>query len=573
MPNALTALVGHRTLAGSTARRLGAYYTPPMAAQFMADWCIRRGDERVLEPSVGDGVFVGAVGIAAARRDRDQADVTGVEIAIDTYMGILAQGLLAPDKAILSDFLAVRPFPVDVAIGNPPYVRLRHLPQADATRARTAAERVLGSPMEPAGSLWMPIVLHASEFLANGGRMAFVLPYDATYVRYARPFWGYLAREFESVRVVRVHERVFPDILQDVILLLAEGRGGSTTVVEFEALATPAQLGTGESLHRATVDVGRLIKGDRAFVEALLPDDLVALLREKVAPGTVEVRERVAFNIGYVSGDKRFFHPNAATVTKYRLPESSLVASVTSSRLARRNGIRTSGLPELSRSQLFLPPADEQKLSLGERRYVRWGVETGVSRRYKCRVRTPWYVTPDVRRPDLILPVFADRPILLINDARLTVSNSLLVGTLRSGSPEAFAASWYTTLTLLEVELRVHSLGGGVMIFIPGETGSIRVAKSAPDLAHLARVEALIRADRVEDAYAAGDHPVLSRGLGLTSDEARLLGEGVATLRYWRSSRPKGAGSVEDVPEDQALLECADHAVDEGVDGHVEVQD
>jgi hypothetical protein len=535
----------------------------------MADWCVRRGDERVLEPSVGDGVFVGAVGLATARLGYDHADITGVEIAIDTYMGILAQGLLAPEKAILSDFLAVRPLPVDVAIGNPPYVRLRHLSDADAARARAVAGRVLGSPMEPDGSLWMPFVLHAAEFLADGGRLAFVLPYDATYVRYARPLWGYLAGKFSTVKVIRVHERVFPDILQDVIILLADGRGGSSATVEFEALATPDQLGTGESLHRASVDVGRLVKGDRAFVEALLPDDLVTLLREKVVPGTVEVRERVAFNIGYVSGDKRFFHPDARTVEKYRLPERSLVTSVTSSRLARKNGIRTSGLPEPSRTRLFLPPADQRKLSLGERRYIRSGVESGVSNRYKCRVRKPWYVTPDVRRPDLILPVFADRPTLLINDAGLTASNSLLVGTLRAGSAEAFAASWYTTLTLLEVELRVHSLGGGVMIFIPGETGSIRVAKASPDLAHLDLVESLVRADRVEDAYAAGNRNVLIGGLGLSPDEVALLDHGVATLRYWRSSRPKGGASVKDIPKDQALLEGANQTVDEGVDGHV----
>ena len=118
-------------------------------------------------------MFVGAVGIAAYRRGCDHADVTGVEIAIDTYMGIVAQGLLAPDRAILSDFLAIQPFPVDVAIGNPPYVRLRHLPQAETKRARAAGERVLGSPMGPDGSLWMPFVLHAAEFLVPGGRMAF----------------------------------------------------------------------------------------------------------------------------------------------------------------------------------------------------------------------------------------------------------------------------------------------------------------------------------------------------------------------------------------------------------------
>lgn len=548
----------HRTLSGSSARGLGAYYTPPAASRFMARWAIRRGDERVLEPSVGDGVFVGAAAIEARRHGVDRPNVTGVELAHDTYLALLAAGVLSGDQAIHSDFMAVPPFEADVAIGNPPYVRLRHLPQEEAKRARAVAERVLGSPMGSDGSLWMPFVLHAAEFLAVGGRLAFVLPHDATYVRYARPLWSYLGANFSSLRVVRVHERVFPDILQDVILLLADGRGGTTTSIDFEAYATPAHLERGESMHEATIDVARVARGERAFVEALLPDALVTLLRGRLAQATVPVRDRAAFNIGYVCGDKRFFHPSEATAKEYGLPETSLRAAVTSSRLASKGGLLTSTLPAVSRSALFLPSADAAALTEGERRYIKSGVDSGVSQRYKCRVRSPWYVTPDVRTPDVILTVFADRPVLMVNDDRLAASNSLLAGFLRVGSARDFSAAWYTTLTLLEVELRVHSLGGGVMIFIPGEAGQIRIAKGPVTTEHLPNIGGLIRHGRIEDAYRLGDEPVLAHALGLTPAEVDAVSEGIDALRYWRSARPKNGTSVEDVPEDQALLEGAD---------------
>lgn len=562
---------GHPTLAGSSARKLGAYYTPPLASQYMARWSIRRGDERVLEPSVGDGAFVAAVAREAIRHGANGADVTGVEIALDTYMGILANGVLARDKAILSDFMAVAPFPVDVAIGNPPYVRLRHLRSGEAARARAIAERVLGKPMESDGSLWMPFVLHAVEFLELGGRLAFVLPYDATYVRYARPLWQYLADNFRTLRVIRVHERVFPEILQDVILLLADGWGGSTKGIEFEAYATPTHLDADEPMRRSVVNVARVISGERAFVEALLSPDLVQLLRERILPATIEVRDRVAFNIGYVCGDKQFFHPTAECVGLHSIPDRSLINVVTSSRLARRGGLRTSGLPTTSRSRLFLPPADPDNLTEGERQYINSGATTGVSQRYKCRVRDPWYVTPDVRIPDLLLPVFADRPMLLVNDDGLAASNSLLVGFLRSGTAGAFVAAWYTTLTLLEVELRVHSLGGGVMVLIPGETGSIRIATGEVDTGRLDEVDNLLRNDQVEDAYRTGDEPVLRKTMGLSSAEVGLVADGVTALRYWRSARRRGT-SVEDVPEDEAFPEGDDEAVDEAVDRHVEVR-
>ena len=559
----------HRTLIGSTARQLGAYYTPSVAALHMARWALRTGDDRVLEPSAGDGQFVRAVKSHGWELDNGSPDVWGVEIARDTHDELIRRGVLPADRAIYGDFLEVKPFPVDVVIGNPPFVRLRHLSEVEASRARLAAERVLGRPMERDGSTWMPFVLHATQFLSLGGRLAFVLPHDATHVRYARPLWQYLASSFRTLRVVRVHERLFPDILQDVILLLADGHGGSTNSIEFEAFESVDDLSLGLPSVRKRIDVSRLVRGERVFVEALLAPELVDLLQGSIARTTNPVRDLASFNIGYVCGDKRFFHPSRQTVAHFQLPASSLLPTLASGRVARSLGMHTSSLEPDDISRLFLPPQGRE-LSTPESRYIFHGSMTGASDRYKCRVREPWYITPDVRQPDLLVPVFASKPILLINDAGLAASNSFLVGRLRTGTPERFAAAWYTTLTLLQVELEIHSLGGGVMILIPGETGSIRLAHSVPGISHLSEVDRLLRREQIDQAYAAGDGPILRDAMGLSKDETSLVAEGLETLRWWRTARDRHLeSSVEDIPYDQPLLEGIDQPIYEGVEAHI----
>ena len=119
-----------------------------------------------------------------------------------------------------------------------------------------------------------------------------------------------------------------------------------------------------------------------------------------------------------------------------------------------------------------------------------------MSSRYKCRVRDPWFVTPGVEIPDVVVPVFADAPVLLANDAGYAASNSLLCGYLNAGVTAASVlARWYTSLTLLQIELEVHSLGGGVRVFVPNEAAAIRLparARASPRL--LARADALVRA-------------------------------------------------------------------------------
>ena len=110
------------------------------------------------------------------------------------------------------------------------------------TRALHCASCVLGQGMETSGSVWMPFVLHSLRFLRKGGRMALVLPHELTYVRYARALWTKWGKSFDDLRVVRVHERLFPDILQEVVVLFADGYGGSTDRVRYQSLERAAQF-------------------------------------------------------------------------------------------------------------------------------------------------------------------------------------------------------------------------------------------------------------------------------------------------------------------------------------------
>src|SRR5262249_23245945 len=162
--------------------------------------------------SFGDGAFLRAVAAAAKQRRLTRVRQFGVELIREPFASALKSGLLAEGNAFLSNFLALEPIEVNAVIGNPPYVRLRHLPVSQMARALRAAESVLRQPMDPSGSVWMPFVLHAMRFLRRGGRMALELPHELTYVRYARPLWKLLGQSFADLRIVRVHERLFPEI-------------------------------------------------------------------------------------------------------------------------------------------------------------------------------------------------------------------------------------------------------------------------------------------------------------------------------------------------------------------------
>lgn len=519
-------------------RRLGAFYTPQITAQVMTDWVLRGPSDHVLEPSFGDGSFLEVVAENAAARGWDGVGVTGVEVDERPHAEAIARGLITAERALRADFLEVDPFPVDAVLGNPPFVRLRHLPPRQRAQALALAAEVLGVRMQSIGSLWMPFVLHATRFLRPGGRLALVLPFEITYVRYARPLWDYLGATFGRLSVLRARDRLFPEILQEAVVLLADGKGRSTSSVGLRAFETVADLGDDAPAVTAAVSLERVVAGERAFLEGLLPPPLQDLLRGKLHDLTQPADAFVDFRIGYVAGDKTFFHPDAATCEEHGLDPASLLPAVTSTRKLNGAGLHTAALGR-DRHELLFHPRSPRDLSPAEARYVALGERRGVHRRYKCSARDPWFVVPQVEFPDLVLSVFCELPLLMLNDGGFASSNSLLCAYVRDGTARpAFAASWYTSLTALQCELQVHSLGGGVLVLVPREARNVRMVRPVdPPPGHLPLLDSLLRERRFEDAYRAGDEPVLRRACGLTGVEISLIEEGAAALHHWRSGR------------------------------------
>jgi adenine-specific DNA-methyltransferase len=499
----------------------------------MARWAIRgHSHAHVLEPSAGEGVFLEALREVASESGCDLT-MTGVECSREALHDVTEQRLLEPARAICSDFLAVTPFSVHAVIGNPPYVRLRHAPADEAERALRRAEETLGEKMDPSGSVWMPFVLHASRFLTPGGRLAYVLPYDITYRRYARVLWAFLGKHFGSLRVVRVGERIFPDILQEAVLLYADDYGESTGTIRYDVFDGRVQFLEDKPTLHEDISVRDVVAGERCFIEALLGNELRELLRDVVQPATVPIADLAAIRIGYVAGDKSFFHPSKETIAEYGIASASLRPALTSGRRLARKGIWTS---RCQPSHLFLPGAEE--LSAGERCYVAHGEALGVASGYKCRHREPWFVVPDVRTPDLIFPAFTQHPRVLINDAGLAASNSLLCAYMKpEHSRASFVVSWYTSLTALQLELNVHSLGGGVLALTPREVSRMRLAPcSSPSSEVLDELDALVTAGALPEALRLGDEKVLAPALGLGPHEIELIEGGYASLARWRTT-------------------------------------
>lgn len=511
-------------------RARGAYYTPGDAAHFMAKWLVRQGGETYLEPSLGDGAFIEAVADITMAAGLDRPRWVAGELDAATAQDAVERGLVTTEEIQVGDYLTQPVRLVEAAIGNPPYVRLRRLDAGARTAALTASREYLGTQMASSGSVWMPFVLKMVASIKLGGRMAVVLPLDFTYVTYARPLWEHLGQSFSTLMVLRTRERIFADIDQDVLILLADGRGGTTEHVEYAAFETVADMVADTGSVGGQVEISSITAGERAFQRALLPDGLEDLLSEAAeASWVVPASDLATFRIGYVAGNKKYFHPDPTTVKKYHLPATSLRRALVNARKLRGQGLRTSDVDESVADHLWLP---DGPLTDGEKRYVAQGESLAVDQGYKASLRTPWYRVPGVKDPDAIISVFSERPMVLVNDAAWAATNSFLCAYTRDVNAEQLAAAWYNPLTLLSIGLEVHSLGGGVMVMVPNEASRVAVLNPDKLAGDLEQIDQALRCGDIAAAYNSGA-ACLTKVFG--EDGVALIRQGIDTLARWRT--------------------------------------
>lgn len=505
----------------------GAFFTPAPIAEFMVHWAVRSSRDRIMDPSCGDAAFllpathrlaelsttemrsnagasvgaptVAAAGVAAeaspgivpivpseatvlpallgassASRTEHIPHVHGVDIHEPTAMAareaIAAAGGTA--HVTVDDFFNVAPSPrFDAIVGNPPYIRYQGFTGIARTRAREAALRA-GVSLTALASSWAAFVIHASQFLVPGGRLAFVLPAELLSVNYAGPVRRFLFEHFGNVELIMFEHQVFPDAEADVVLLMASNYGGRTTSAVIRQVPDETHLDDDVApLHWAPSDPTEKWTG--LFMEPEAQSTLSMLVDRGLF---VPLSQWGDTKLGAVTGGNQYFALSPARVKELGLTRRDLVrVSPPGSSHLRGLELSSSSLGALSRAGkstwLFSP---KEPLSRAAIEYVEAGQRAGINQAYKCRVRSPWYKVPLLTVPDLFLTCMnADTPRLTTNSARAHHLNSIHGVYLRDSiaglGRELLPLASLNSATLLHAEVTGRSYGGGILKLEPRE--------------------------------------------------------------------------------------------------------
>jgi len=447
-----------------------------------------RSKVRLLDPGFGTGAFFSAL-LHTFAADRVTA-ATGYEI--DLHYGRPAKELWRHTllDLRLTDFTKEK-FPqsesekYNLIICNPPYVRHHHIINKDKARLQQLAFQASNITLSGLSGLYCYFLAISHCWMEKNGIAGWLIPSEFMDVNYGRAIKEYL---LSNVTLLQIHRFNPNDVQFDDALV-------SSAIVWLRNKPTPnnhkVKFTFGGSIDKPNYE--KDVSASVLYREAKWTR--FPLLEEREEASYPKVSEFFTVKRGIATGDNDFFVLSADEIKKKELPFTQFIPILPSPRYIEEREILAddNGNP-LTKKQLFVLdcklPIRTVKSQYPELwNYLQEGIKKGVSERYLCRHRKPWY-SQEYRPSSLFYCTYIGRsdtegkkPFrFILNHSRAIVANAYLILYPKpdfqkaiSNNP-AMAESVVNALNDITAQAMLDEgrvYGGGLYKLEPKELGSI----------------------------------------------------------------------------------------------------
>jgi adenine-specific DNA-methyltransferase len=448
--------------------RIGQFFTPPAIAEFMAEWVREIEPRTVLDPGVGGGVLLRAVGEGPKRYGMD-IDAEAIRLS--------GKSLAGEAELAVGDFLdpAAWPFSAtsfEAIISNPPYIRHHNLSEEDKSRSKRYADELQTKVSRLSGS-YVYFLLEALLRLEQGGRLAFVTPTEFLDVGYGRAVKEALLAhcDIDEILVLEMDELAFEGVLTTSAITIATRRAKPTGIVR---LAEGRLNGTIERAR--SVELG----GELASAE-LAWTPLLPARAERIAPllegRSAKLGDYCKVRRGISTGNNSFFCLSLEEVERFGIEDKFLVPVVVGARDLPNEGPLDSSYRERrieAGAQAFLFFCHEPREALAGTnalRHIERGEEMGLDETFTSRARHPWYGVERVPPADFFVTYMSrDRARIVRNLAGARCMTALLNLWAKPGiNPDSLRPLLEDPINATLLREFGRTYGGGLGKIEPGE--------------------------------------------------------------------------------------------------------
>jgi adenine-specific DNA methylase len=483
-------------------------------------------DYEILEPSCGDGIFLEQL----KKKHHKFKSVTAIEF--DDVEAEKADKIKINNKNVINtDFHlycneTTQRF--DLIVGNPPYIRYQYFPAEQQNEAIKIFNRAK-LKYSKLTNAWVSFVVGSSLLLKKKGKIGFVIPAELLQVSYAQQLREFLAHFYNKINIISFEKLVFPDIQQEVILLLCEKSGSDSHLIEHLELRDASDL--------KKLDVNQLKSPTKKidfksnkwtyyFLEQEEIDFLEQIAKKRKVP---TIGNFASVEVGITTGANDYFTVSLPVVEAYDLKEyakpmvgrSVQVNSVIFTEKDWKLNRQTKAKAHL----LVFPAKEKINGHKGANSYIRLGETMGINKGYKTGIRDDWFVIPSIKLSDAL---FIRRnnlyPRLILNEANAYTTDTMHRVFIKKGTDQkAFVASFYNSLSLAFSEIVGRSYGGGVLELMPSEAEKILLPYQTDNTDLLSTIDKMMREKKsINEILKITNKQILKDGYGFTDKEIKL---------------------------------------------------
>jgi adenine-specific DNA-methyltransferase len=506
----------------------GGFYTPVPLAEFILRWGINGTSKSdILEPSCGDGVFLDQL----RNLKLDYNSITAVEL--DEIEAQKAEKIELKNKqVIVEDFHTycnntLQRF--DLIIGNPPYIRYQFFDRQQQIEAGDIFIKA-GLTYSKLTNAWVSFVVGSSLLLKDdGGKIGFVLPAEILQVSFALQLRKFIAHFYNKINIISFEKLVFPNIQQEVVLLLCEKNGSNEHNIEHIELMDASELKTLDTTRLKSPQKKIDFKSNK-WTFYFLEQEEIDFLENIAKKRNISTLGKFAkVEVGITTGSNDFFTVPLVTVEEYDLqdyakPMVGRSVQVNSVIFTEKDWEKNKF--SKARAHLLAFP-DKQNLNQinGAVKYIAYGESLGIHKGYKTGIRNDWFVVPSLKISDAL---FIRRnnlyPRLIINQANAYTTDTMHRVFVKQGIDiNALTASYYNSLSLAFTEVCGRSHGGGVLELMPNEAENVLLPYHKDNTILLSQIDNLIRDKTdIEEVLKITNQIILKEHFGLTDKEIEL---------------------------------------------------
>ncbi len=538
----------------------GQFETPIDVADLLLGFCMRQPDDRLMDPSCGNGAILSR----AVQMQRwldpggsSSSNLWGVEL--DSDAAVRAQEIVPDATIIESNFFEMEPWldePFDAIVGNPPYTRAEWIGwiEKDQGMSRQLAHQLSmfedTNNLEPStagpgpdsrtlskrAGLHAYFFIHGAQFLREGGRFGFVVANSWLDVAYGERLKQFLLEHFKILAIIESNvERWFSQARINTCIVILE----KCSDADLRAANQVKMVRIRRPLHHLIPfheNDGRRLLFIKDLITPIMSETALdgehiairGITQQALAPAekwgymlrapSVLLQRTQALELhplsswasvrrGYTTGANSFFYLNQEKIEEWKIEESCRKPLLKSFRYVDSRRVTAD---DCKLEVLSIDPEFQLKgTAAGE--YIKWGESEGINQRRTCRGRRPWYKLPVQHQAPLLLAKgIWERHFAPVVEGSMVVDQQLYQTYLADGVTLNAAAALLNS-AWFELQLELHgrvNFGEGVLWLATYEIENLLL----PDPRYLSATQA--------NELVAAFEILLDRPLGTIYDEA-----------------------------------------------------